>query len=82
MNLEFCYWLHANHQLLPSVLFTDKATFTVMESTTCNSHRWSHDNSHGTVETIFQHCFSNNVWCGMIDDMMIGPIILDEHMTG
>jgi len=22
------------------------------------------------------------VWCGMIDDMLIGPVILDDRMTG
>jgi len=36
----------------------------------------------GTVETNFQRRFSTNVWCGMIDDMLIGPVILDDHMTG
>ena len=34
------------------------------------------------METIFQHRFSINVWCGMIDDMLIGPVILDDRMTG
>ena len=38
MHLEFCHWLHTNHQLLPSVLFTDKASFTIMESTTHVTH--------------------------------------------
>jgi len=23
-----------------------------------------------------------NVWCGMIGNMLIGPFILDDHMTG
>ena len=30
----------------------------------------------------FQRRFSISVWCGMIDDMLIGPVILDKHMTG
>ena len=34
------------------------------------------------VETNFQRRFSINVWCGMIDDMFIGPVILNDHMTG
>jgi len=34
MCLEFCHWLHTNRQLLPLILFTDEATFTVTESTT------------------------------------------------
>jgi hypothetical protein len=25
---------------------------------------------------------SLSVWCGMIDDMLIGPIILVDHMRG
>jgi len=33
------------------------------------------------VETNFQRRFSINVWCGMINDMLIGPVILDR-MTG
>jgi hypothetical protein len=45
-------------------------------------HPWSHDNPHGTVETNFQCHFSINVWCGTINDMLTGPIILDDHMRG
>jgi hypothetical protein len=46
-----------------------------------NSRRWSHDNPHGTLETKFQRRFSS-VWCGMIDDMLIGPVILGDRMIG
>ena len=31
---------------------------------------------------IFNVVFFINVSCGMIDDMLIGPIILDDRMTG
>jgi len=76
MRLEFCHWLHTNRQLLPLILFTDEATFTRNGiNNTHNSHRWSHENAHGTVETNFQRRFSINVWCGMIGDMLIGPVI-------
>ena len=34
------------------------------------------------MEKNFQHRFSINVWCGIIDDMLMDPIILDDHMTG
>ena len=77
MCLEFCYWLHTNRQLLPLLLFTDEATFT--RKGICNSrnsHRWYHKNPHGNVETIFQCRFFINVWCGVIDAMLIGPVIL------
>jgi hypothetical protein len=78
MRLEFCRWLHTYRQLLPLIPFTDEATFTRNGiNNTRNSHRWSHENPHGTVETNLQRRFSINVWCGMIDDMMICPVILD-----
>ena len=69
--------------LLPLILFIDEATFTRNGiNNTRNSHRWSHENPHGTVETNFQRRFSINVWCGMIDDTLIGPVILDDLITG
>jgi hypothetical protein len=78
MRLEFCHWL----QLLPVILLTDEATFTRNGiNNTRNSHRWSHNNPHGAVETNFQNRFAINVWCGMIDVMLTGPVILDDGMT-
>ena len=83
MRLEFCHWLHTNRQLLPLILFANEATFTRNRiNNTHNSHRWSHENPHGTVEINFQRRFSINVWCGMIDDMLIGTVILDDRVTG
>jgi hypothetical protein len=78
LRLEFCHWLHATRQLLPLILFTDEATFT---RNGIRNVRF-HDNPHGTVETNFQRRFSISVWCGVIDDMLTGPVILDDHMTG
>jgi len=83
MCLEFCHWLHSNRQLLPLILFTDEATLTSKGiNNTRNSHRWSHEIPYGTVETNFHLRFSINVWCSLIDDMLIGPDILDDLMTG
>ena len=83
MRLEFCHWLRTNRQLLPLILFTDEVTFTRNGiNITRNSHRWSHKISHCTVETNFQRRFSINLLCGMIDDMLIGPVILDDRVTG
>ena len=82
MRLEFCHWLRTNRQSLPLILFTDKATFIHNGiNNTRISHRRSHENPHGAVETNFQSLSSINVWCGMIDDMLIGPIILDDLLT-
>ena len=82
MRLEFCHWLQTNSHLLPFILFTDEATFTRNGiNNTRNSHLWSRENPHGTVETNFQRRFSISVWCGMIGDMLTGPVILDDRMT-
>ena len=83
LRLGFYHWLQNNRQLFPLVLFTDEATFTRNGiNNTRNSHRWSHENSICTVETNFKRRFSINVRCGMIDDMLIGPVILYDRMTG
>jgi len=72
IHLEYCHWLYTNRQLRPLILFTDEATFTGNGiNNTRNSHWWSHDNPHGTVETDFQHNFSITVWCSMIDDPLV-----------
>ena len=34
------------------------------------------------MEINFQRRFSINVWCGMIDDILTGPVILDDRMKG
>jgi hypothetical protein len=74
MRLEFFNWLHSNRQLLPLIVFTGEATFTRNGiNNTSNSHQWSHDNPHGSVETNFQYRFSINV---------IGPVILDDSTIG
>ena len=83
MLLEYYHWLHTNRQLLPLVLFTVEATVTRNGiNSTRNSHRWFHYNPRGTAEKKFQHRFSINVWCGMIDDTLIGPVIVADLLTG
>ncbi|EFN89173.1 hypothetical protein EAI_12527, partial [Harpegnathos saltator] len=40
------------------------------------------DNPNAIAVQNFQVRFSVNVWCGMIDGMLIGPVILQNRMTG
>jgi hypothetical protein len=82
-RLQFCHWLSYNQELLPYILFTDEATFTRNGiNNTRNSHNWAQENPHATVQTNFQTRFSVNVWSGMINDMLIGPVIIDDRMKG
>jgi len=59
-----------------------KLLLPVTESTSHVTHIGGLTKIHITGETNFQRRFSINVWCGMIDDMLIGPVILDDCMTG
>jgi len=49
---------------------------------TRNFHLWDHDNPHGTSESNYQHCFSVNMWCGVIGDQLIRPYVFPQHLTG
>jgi hypothetical protein len=35
-----------------------------------------------TVESHFQHKSPVNVWCGIVDNYLIGVIILENRLTG
>ena len=37
-------------------------------------------NPHATVESNFQHRFSVNVWCGVNNDQLIGPFIIEDRL--
>jgi len=68
---------------IPFILFTDEASFTRDGiNNTHNSHRWSDKNPHAIVERNSQHHFSVNVWCGVIDNYLIGPAVLLNRLTG
>lgn len=82
-RMEFCHWINNNHGVISHILFTDEATFTRDGiNNTRNYHVWSEENPHATIQSNFQHKFSVNVWCGMIDRYLIGPFILENHLTG
>lgn len=82
-RLEFCRWILENRQVIPFLIFTDEATFTRDGiNNTRNLHLWSEENPHATVDTHFQERFSVNVWCGLIDNHLIGPVVLPHRLTG
>jgi len=82
-RLEFCKWLNGSHQLHRYILFTDKEQFNCDGvNNTHNSHVWADENPHATVESNFQLGFSVNVWCGVLDDQLISPFILEGCLTG
>jgi len=82
-RLESCKWLNGSHQLHRYILFIDEAQFNRNGvNNTHNSHVWADENPHANVESNFQLRFSVNVWCAVLDDQLIGPFILEGHLTG
>jgi hypothetical protein len=82
-RLNLCRWVITNRRLIPFILFTDKASFTRDGiNNTHKSHGWSDKSSHAIVERNFQHHFSVNVWCGVMDIQLIGPAVLPNRLTG
>ena len=47
-----------------------------------NVHTWSLENPHETSITNFQRRFSVNVWCGVLGNRLIGPLVFDHNLTG
>jgi hypothetical protein len=80
--LDFCRWVIVDRRLIPFILLPDEASFTRDDiNNTHNSHRWPDKNLPAIVEGNSQHRFSVNVWCGVIDNQLIGPV-LPNRLTG
>ena len=76
-------WIKAHPELLSVILFSDEASFTRDGVNNLRNVRtWSHDNPHETSITNFQRRFSVNVWCGVLGNKLIGPIVFDNNLTG
>lgn len=86
-RLQFCRFLLNSHNNDPAfinrILFTDEATFTRRGVLNWrNNHSWELDNPHLTIERHFQQEFSINIWCGIIDNVIIGPYELPGRLNG
>ena len=75
-RMDLCQWITAHPQQLSFILFTDKASFTRYGiNNSQNLHTWSHDNPQETSVTKFQRRLSVNVWCGLLGNKLIGPLV-------
>lgn len=80
---EFSTWMQNNQQTNRFILYTDEAQFTRHGfSNIHNDHLWSRENPRATVVRSFQERFSINVWCGIVDDKILGPHIFDASLNG
>lgn len=83
----FCAWLNRsaryNRRFLQKILWTDEAKFTRAGITNHrNDHLWCSVNPKAVRQSSFQHEFSVNVWAGIINDRLIGPLELPPTLNG
>lgn len=86
-RIVFCLWINRQLRRVPNflerILWTDEATFTRAGYTNHrNDHQWLVENPHAVRPSSFQHEFKINLWAGMIDDRLIGPIVLPPNLNG
>lgn len=66
-----------------NIIWTDESNFT--RSGIFNSHNyhsWSLENPHTIRRQNFQHQFSVNLWTGVFNRQLIGPIELPARLNG
>lgn len=85
-RMEFCLWAQGeylqNRRFLKSVLFSDEATFTtngVFSSQ--NARHWAVENPEWIVNCKRQYSFKINVWCGVLNERIIGPYFFENNLN-
>jgi hypothetical protein len=69
--------------MIRNTLFTEEAHFRRDGfKNTKKNYLWDRDYPYGTVDSIYQHRFSANVWCDVIGDQLIGAYIFLQRLTG
>lgn len=83
-RVDFCQFiLHQEIGFQKKILFTDEACFTRRGITNLhNYHEYSDVNPHSVTPRHFQREFKINVWIGIIDRYLIGPVILPNRLNG
>lgn len=85
-RLLFCRWLLRNveqdEHFAQKILWTDESCFTNCGVFNRNNHHhWSTENPDLVRETRNQTRFRVNVWCGMINDILLGPYFFEGTLT-
>lgn len=72
-----------DNMLFRKILWSDESTFTTSGVYNRKNVRfWATENPHAFREIQFQGRKSLHVWCGILNNKIIGPIIYDGNLTG
>lgn len=82
----FCEWFMIKNQEDPEfwrkVIWSDEASFTNNGIfNRHNAHYWSTQNLHLTKPSNFQIVWKFNVWVGLINNQLIGPVVYDQNLN-
>ncbi|KAJ8912421.1 hypothetical protein NQ315_006087 [Exocentrus adspersus] len=85
-RVAFCRWLQtklmADINYSRKIIWSDETTFTNSGIfNRKNKHYYATENPHLKQETRPQIRFHINVWCGILDDTIIGPFIIDGNLN-
>lgn len=72
-----------NRVFISNILFTDEASFTRDGINNFhNRHVWAEENPHAVLASSHQNRFSLNVWGGIFQDKLLGPVYLPGRLNG
>ena len=85
--MEFCQWAlgqyDQNNDFGRNIIFSDEAIFHLNgEVNSQNFRYWSDTNPHWMEAQNYQGAEKIMVWCGIINNSIIGPFFFDGHVTG
>lgn len=82
-RLEYCLWLQGEYlndlNFIKNIIFTDEATFStngVVSSQ--NTRYWAAENPHWVINCKDQYVAKVNVWCGILNNKILGPVFLEN----
>ena len=86
VRMGFSFWYEGekeeNINFPFQILWTDEATFTsngIVSSQ--NSRWWAQENPNFIIECRDQYSFKTNVWCGVLNDQVVGPYFFRENLN-
>lgn len=86
MRLDFSFWYQEQREEDANfpfqILWSDEATFTsngVVSSQNCRW--WAQENPNYLIQCRDQYSFKTNVWCGVLNNKVIGPYFFRENLN-
>ena len=86
VRLDYSFWFQGeveeNEYFSRNILYSDESTFT-SNGTVCsqNCRWWADANPNFKIECRDQYYFKVNVWCGILNDQIVGPVFFRQNLN-